>query len=317
MDFFQKAGKLSLGSRLRIISEKMLTDASEIYKAYEVPLQPKWFPVFFILSKEGNMSVTDIAKSVGHSHPSISKTVREMAKQGLLVESKDKKDKRKNLVGLSKKAKAILPKAEDQFFDVNEAVEDIITQSDNDIWKALDELEYFLEEKSLYRRVMQKKKLRDSKKVKIIPYESKYKKDFKRLNEAWIDKYFALEEEDRKLLNNPKKNILDKGGYIFIALYDSKVVGTCALVPSEYPDYNFEIGKMGVSPEAQGKGIGWLLGKAVIKKAKELGEKKLFLESNTVLQPAIRLYQKMGFKKITGHPSPYERCNIQMELWLD
>jgi hypothetical protein len=28
------------------------------------------------------------------------------------------------------------------------------------------------------------------------------------------------------------------------------------------------------------------------------------------------LYYKLGFKKITGSPSPYERCNIQMEMEL-
>jgi len=164
---------------------------------------------------------------------------------------------------------------------------------------------------------MSTKKSREAKDIKIIPYAPKYKKIFKTLNEEWIDQYFTLEDEDRKLLNNPKKNILDKKGHIFIALYKDVAIGTCALVPIEDdPEYDYEIGKMGVSPKAQGKGVGWLLGQAAINKAKELGCKKLYLESNTVLQPAIRLYLKMGFKKVVGHPSPYERCNIQMGLDL-
>ena len=54
----------------------------------------------------------------------------------------------------------------------------------------------------------------------------------------------------------------------------------------------------------------------VIEKAKEAGFKRLYLESNTILKPAINLYYKLGFKKITGAPSPYERSNIQMELIL-
>jgi GNAT superfamily N-acetyltransferase len=64
----------------------------------------------------------------------------------------------------------------------------------------------------------------------------------------------------------------------------------------------------------QGKNIGWLLGKAAMEKARSLGAKKLYLESNTILQPAINLYHKLGFKRVVGHTSPYERCNIQMEL---
>ncbi|RYY25293.1 MAG: MarR family transcriptional regulator, partial [Chitinophagaceae bacterium] len=49
---------------------------------------------------------------------------------------------------------------------------------------------------------------------------------------------------------------------------------------------------------------------------RELGARKVYLESNTKLEPAINLYYKLGFKKIAGAPSPYERCNIQMELEL-
>ncbi|MEE8062491.1 MAG: GNAT family N-acetyltransferase, partial [Gemmatimonadales bacterium] len=75
----------------------------------------------------------------------------------------------------------------------------------------------------------------------------------------------------------------------------------------------YELAKMAVSPEAQGKGIGWLLGQAVLDRARELGATTVYLESNTVLEPAIALYRKLGFKRVTGAPSPYARCNIQME----
>ena len=81
-------------------------------------------------------------------------------------------------------------------------------------------------------------------------------------------------------------------------------------------NYDFEMAKMAVSPKAQGKNMGWLLGQAVIKSAKELGGSKIYLESNTILKPAINLYYKLGFQKITGRPTPYKRCNIQMELNL-
>jgi GNAT superfamily N-acetyltransferase len=82
------------------------------------------------------------------------------------------------------------------------------------------------------------------------------------------------------------------------------------------PDYDFELAKMAVNPAAQGKHIGWLLGNAIIETAKLAGAKKIFLESNTILKPAIQLYHKLGFKKIINRPSPYERSNIQMELIL-
>lgn len=154
------------------------------------------------------------------------------------------------------------------------------------------------------------------KKIEIVPYEMKYREVFKSLNEEWIRKYFRMEEKDHESLNNPKAYILDKGGYILVALMNKEAVGVCALMKLDHPDYDYELAKMGVATEARGNGIGWQLGTAIIEKARNLGAKKIFLESNTVLKPAIALYHKLGFKKITGKPSPYERSNIQMELPL-
>jgi len=54
----------------------------------------------------------------------------------------------------------------------------------------------------------------------------------------------------------------------------------------------------------------------VREKAKALGAKKLFLESNRILTPALSLYQKLGFVEMVGATSPYERSDIQMELIL-
>ncbi len=101
-----------------------------------------------------------------------------------------------------------------------------------------------------------------------------------------------------------------------MALYEGQPVGVCALIKMDDPEYGYELAKMAVSPAARGKNIGWLLGNAIIEKARSLGVTKLYLESNTMLKPAISLYHKLGFHKVVGHPTPYERCNIQMELVL-
>lgn len=150
--------------------------------------------------------------------------------------------------------------------------------------------------------------------VSIIPYSDAYQDAFRQLNEEWIVKYFELEEMDKRALNHPKEYILDKGGYIAIALWEGVAVGVCALIPCSHEGYDFELSKMGVSPKAQGKGIGKLLGEHIIAKAKELGAKKLFLESNRKLGPALSLYKKLGFREMTQIASPYNRSDIQMEL---
>ena len=155
-----------------------------------------------------------------------------------------------------------------------------------------------------------------SKHIVIVPFKKKYKQAFKDLNRWWIEQYFKMEEMDHKSLDNPENYILDNGGYIAVALFANKPVGVCALIKMQNPKYDYELAKMGVSPLVQGKGIGYLLGSAIIKKAKEWNAKNIFLETNTKLTPAINLYKKLGFKKITGISSPYERSNYQMELIL-
>ena len=314
MNFYTNVGKMALGSRLRRLSEQITEDAAQVYTLYNVPLQPKWWPVFYVLSQGQDKTITAIAEEIGHSHPSVSTIVREMVKQGIVTEKKDKKDGRKTVVGLSKKGKEIVTDMAPQYTDVTNAIEEAMSQTRYDIWKAIEEWEFLLDQKSLLRRVQEQKKQRESRHVQIVDYTPAYKEAFKSLNEEWISKYFKMEEADHKALDNPKKNIIAKGGHILVALLNNEPVGVCALLKMNDPVYEYELAKMAVSPAAQGKSIGWILGKAAIDKAKELGAKKLYLESNTKLQPAINLYHKLGFQKVAGHPTPYERCNIQMEV---
>lgn len=315
MNFFTEVGKMALGTRLRLLTDKITNDAANIYKLYNNDLQPKWFPVFHVLT-QGDFPITEIAQFIGHSHPSVSKIVAEMSKSGLITEKRDKEDGRKNVVALSKKGKELAEKIKDQYTDVTAAVEAISKETQHDLWKAIEEWEFLLNRKSLLQYVQEQKKHRESRKVRIVPYKPIYADAFKKFNEEWISTYFKMEEADYKALDHPKEYILDRGGEIFVALYDEEPVGVCALVKMDDPEYDFELAKMAVSPMAQGKNIGWMLGTAVIEKARSLGGKKMYLESNTALKPAINLYYKLGFKKTAGRPTPYERSNIQMDLVL-
>ena len=314
MDFYSQTGKMALGSRLRRLSEMMTEEAAAVYDLYQVDLHPKWFPVFYSLAASGEKSITDIAREVGHTHPSVSQIVREMATKGYVVERKGETDARKNFVQLSPAGQALREKLQVQLDDVTSAVEKAMQETRHDLWRAIAEWEFLLSQKSLLRRVQEEKKIRESKQVVIVEYTPAHQKAFRRLNEEWITKYFRMEEGDFKALDHPKENILDKGGYIFMALYKGEPVGTCALVPLK--DGGYELAKMGVSPAVQGLGIGYLLGKTCIDKARQLGAPRIYLESNTGLKPAINLYHKLGFRKVVGPPSPYERSNIQMELRL-
>lgn len=314
MEFFNKVGKVALGSRLRLMTASFTEDAAEIYKLYGVDFNPKWFPVFYTLTEKREITITEIANEIGHSQPSVSKIIQEMTGAGILEEGLKNDDKRKNSVVLTEKGILISEKIKHQLMDIDVAVEGLISEAKHNLWAAIEEWEFLLQQKSLYKRVSDQKKIRESKNVEIVAYQSQYREAFRDLNVEWISKYFEMEEADYKALDNAESYILDKGGKILVALYDNEPVGVCALIKMNHPEYDFEMAKMAVSPKAQGKNIGYLLGKAIIDSAREMGAKKIYLESNTILKPAINLYYKLGFEKVFGLETPYKRCNIQMEL---
>ena len=150
--------------------------------------------------------------------------------------------------------------------------------------------------------------------IEIVTYEPQYARAFHDLNKEWITTFFEMEAEDYKYLENPETYIINQGGYIFIALFDKNPVGACALV--KHGNNEYELSKMAVSPKAQGQKIGQLLAEKIIATAKDLGITKLYLITNSILKPAIALYEKLGFKHVQNFTSVYARGDVKMELLL-
>ncbi|HJD76856.1 ribosomal protein S18 acetylase RimI-like enzyme [Bacteroides reticulotermitis] len=150
--------------------------------------------------------------------------------------------------------------------------------------------------------------------LRIELYQPVYLRDFVRLNLEWIQTFFHLESSDRVVLNDPERYILKQGGQIFFAVNgQGKPVGCCALI-KHAPEGYYELAKMAVSPQYQGRGIGTLLGEALLAYAREHEVRKIVLEGNTRLASSIALYRKLGFQEVPNLNAAYERCNIKMEL---
>ena len=151
--------------------------------------------------------------------------------------------------------------------------------------------------------------------VEIVEFQNKYSKYFYDLNYDWLEEYFYVEEYDYKVLRNCREEIIDKGGFIFFAKYESEIVGTMALIPRD--DNIYELNKMAVKKELRGRGVGHQLIKFIIGFAKENKYKSIILYSNTVLKNSIHLYNKFGFVKIDSEgKTPYKRSDIKMELLI-
>ncbi|MEO5979398.1 MAG: GNAT family N-acetyltransferase [Chryseolinea sp.] len=148
--------------------------------------------------------------------------------------------------------------------------------------------------------------------VSIVPYNDSHHSEFRALNLEWLDKYGLREPPDVLVLENPRSQVIDKGGFIWVALIDGKVVGTSALQKEH--DGVYELAKMCVSGDWQGKGISKLLIEVCLEKAKQINASKVELFSNSQLKAALKLYEQYGFRYVDVKDSPFVTADIKMEI---
>ena len=127
----------------------------------------------------------------------------------------------------------------------------------------------------------------------------------------WLQRFFEVEPHDDNVLNNPQKLIIKPGGHIFFALLGNKIVGTCALIPD---GKQFELSKMAVTEDCRGLGVGEKLAVKAIEVYKKSNKKGMYLESNSRLKPALKLYEKLGFifSENTAKDRHYQRADVYM-----
>ena len=148
----------------------------------------------------------------------------------------------------------------------------------------------------------------------IIDYQDKYQQDFRRLNLEWLEQYNLVESHDLEILDHPRENVIERGGFIFLLKEDDAIIGTAGLF--KVNDEEYELIKMFVLPQYRGKKFGDMLLQQCINKAKEAKASKIILYSNSRLQTAIRLYEKYNFKHVAVTDAPFVTADVKMELIL-
>ena len=316
-DFLSELKELAFASRLRRLSERLGRDVGRIYKELDVPFEAKWFSLFYLLSKYSPLSVTDAAVRLGISHAAVNQLAAQMERRNLISSEKSAEDERCRLLRISpsgkKRAKALVP----VWNVIKQETEKLINAVDRNFLDALAAIETELDRSGMFERVMLSMDMTPHLKIEILPYRPAYKKHFKGINEIWLEKYFGIEAEDRRQLEDPNGQIIRKGGQILFAKVGNEIVGTCALV--NHSNKIKELAKMGVTPEARGYGVGRRLAEEVILLARESGAEKLYLLTAPELKAAVKLYLDLGFKRKETTPlsaCKYERCTFAMELEL-
>lgn len=155
----------------------------------------------------------------------------------------------------------------------------------------------------------------------IVSYDGseRHRNGFVVVNESWISKLFAIEDEDRRILGQVEDVILNSGGHVFLAEADGDIVGSAALLfeGNTAAGPIFELGKMGVLESHRRRGIGKALCQQAIRVARDSGASKLYLLGNHTLTPANTMYKSLGFieRPVTDEERKlYKRVSVAMEI---
>lgn len=78
MNLYEDAGLLILGTRMKRLSERFLSEVSRVYKEQKIHFEPAWFPIVFLLDKHGPLSLTEISNALDVSHSAISQMISQL-----------------------------------------------------------------------------------------------------------------------------------------------------------------------------------------------------------------------------------------------
>jgi GNAT superfamily N-acetyltransferase/DNA-binding MarR family transcriptional regulator len=317
MDIISDLGEMAFATRLKRLSERLGKDVSLLYHRLNIDFEARWFAIYYSLKMHSPMTVTGLADSLGISHTAVRQLINEMSRKDLVSWSRGKTDRRSQLVYLTKKGNGIYQKLSPVWKEVRDATEELISGSGFNFITGLKTIEHSLDELNMYERVWLRLRGSLPGDIEIREYSPSMKKYFKSLNYEWLERYFAVEEADDRILSDPNSKIIKAGGAVLFACLEDEVVGTCALI--RHRNGIYELAKMAVTKKYQGRGIGRKLLIAVIDKAKKYGASELYLRTNPKLEAANHLYTEIGFRKITGDPlagKKYKRSTFVMKMDL-
>ncbi len=125
----------------------------------------------------------------------------------------------------------------------------------------------------------------------------------------WLGVSLCFQSFEQELAALPGRYALP-GGRLYLAMEDNKAAGCVALRPLD--GGTAEMKRLYVRPEYRSRGLGEALTQRIIQDAVAIGYRRIVLDTLVTMQPAIRLYKKLGFDVI----EPYYDNPIEGAVYL-
>lgn len=312
-DILEQVGYLGLASRLKRLADRLQAEAVSVFDNRAYPIQTTHFPLIAALEANGPLSVSAAVEATGVSQPAITRIHNALQAMGLTDTRPVEGDNRQKEIFLTSAGEALVSEMRASFWPaVRDAAQQLCLYPDHDLLADVSLVESRLAEQALSVRIEQ---VANPAGLEILEFTDALAPHFDRISREWVEEMFRLEAEDIAMIENPRAKVIDKGGTIlFVRDPDLGIIGTCALMPME--DGGVELTKMGVLSSARGRRAGDFLMRQILKRARQMKVRDLFLLTNSKCDAAIRLYEKYGFRhdaeimRRYGHR--YERCDVTM-----
>jgi DNA-binding MarR family transcriptional regulator len=157
MQFYRDLGFLVMGSRLRRLSETFIQEVNQAYAQQGIAFDASWFPVFYFLSQQDEVSIKDIADALNVSHSAMSQLVSALQKKGLVKSVVSAADARRKVITLTAKGKKLLEQIQPVWRALETAMADLAASGKESakILQALTQIEKALAQESLVNRITQ------------------------------------------------------------------------------------------------------------------------------------------------------------------
>ena len=104
----------------------------------------------------------------------------------------------------------------------------------------------------------------------------------------------------------------------FIVTFDGRPAATCCTIPPTSTERRAELGWLSVSPEHQGRGLGYQVCLSVLHFARRMGYTEIYLNTDDWRLPAVKTYLGLGFRPEMTHESHPRRWNaVYQKLGVD
>ncbi|AEA34578.1 MarR family winged helix-turn-helix transcriptional regulator [Hippea maritima] len=285
MSVYIRAKELILGSRLKRLSDRFLNEVSVIYKSQNIPFEPSWFAIFYILDRHGKTTISQLAYELDLTQSAISQTISILENKGLIKVGTQKGDKRIKVLELTEDAFKLLLQVKPLWKLIKAKMREVLNEGENSkyLLEALDELEISCQRKSLSQRVLEE--LSNIDYSIVADYRGEFYLQLKRLFFNWMFNFGCIKSS----LVNDFKDTLKKSKLLF-ALKDREAVACVLGVEEKAETLVFVCDKDDVDNRIAAELFLRFIGQFSLKKA------KVYLDADKPL--IIKILAENGFRKV-------------------